>query len=1427
MKVTRIENPLAGERVVAVHPALAPQVDGGWRRRLHLYTGRTLSDTALTAEQQGRAGRLATLGQVLSPGVVTGLEIDLELRPASDSAPEGRAFLHVAPGMGLAHSGEDVVLPRALRVDVAHLRAPPGSYGTSPDDASPRVPPGTRLGVLVLQPSVVRGAGNLDPTNPCDYDESEGAFADEQTIDAARLLLLPWNPGWADLPEGGPSFRNQIAFTIFELERLQGSEDQHPWEVFGVPVGLLAFQDDVPLWVDRYSVVRQGGKAKRRRPFVTHDALRAGTPFLWQARIQQFAEQLAGMPPLDPVFTGQHIAQFAALPPAGMLPREAISFDPLGSAANRFFPAGFRIKAAPLPLEQLDQVIQRCASLAPLATASVEDVLVIAPVPQAVYEPRLLIEEQVDPIFQRTIDWFQFERHGWRFRRALLRRDHAALVRAADGGEAVPVYPDPDPEAMEQPELPALPGALPEKLPDPAKLGDYQGGLPPPPEPNDPPTQAWEGEERYGVEGADQGVVRAMEDLRVALGIGDYVDEDSEADPGDSGEVPTKKVRRGRVFSKEEIDDLESGMGLAAFITKIEAKLAKADDTIDFSFLKGQANIYRLRQFMLGNIAATRLASSPILTSIAKGASAAAVTDEVNKFYLSVKGKPPPGTVVPPGTAAPPKTGSAPRSERGALERREAAPAGETRSTTSSGAVTGASLVSGRTASSARFQPSGAATAASLLASGRASSSAAFTAPDLVTTGAARVPSSVASVSTTSWRSSGVASASLVSPELFLTPATFQPPLTATLDPNVIDDLITAGSLLGSGGLQFRPPSVQPSQIYIPPPPARDIVQKDQPIVGEGAYDFRTVSIAERIEASPGRDSKNYAVAARTEALEAIRLLSEEKMNVEDIPVFGVPEWDRNRQPLFHLPFLYPDGTETDRQEEGKTVDNPRAGLVKRLPAPVSLGRVFKGKSFGGIERILRDPAGRDADEGNLYSDAALIVEHAIATLRAVEARIVAYRADLERCRQALRAIDQSKDAAERRLAVIGGELGEVRHKLATARALLRDEQDRVGQINQRRAKVLSEHLGFLAYVRPRFAEAMVDAPMLSLNPGVFAAPVPACLNAHEDAPEEIDEMVQLLREAPVSWFTHVPRILDKLDRVELLHGTLAIAKMRAQVVRVTEVQPATFRQRALPGRFGQAIVNATQAQQRAVGSVRLQVAQLDLARFAGLGWKETREHAKHVLSLGDLIEANHGRSLVADGAARELAQIGRIAGCLHAQASDVLPAIRLEWAERLSQYEGEDVSLRDLTALPRWGEIPYADRKEIEGLVDWLYGRIDPARAEGLAWMNDLVRVCLLLASHAPVDEIIAGAVVEDTPVHPGKTVPVAIDPIRVRLGMKVMFFKGQEMVAHGVVDDLVGNQARARIAEASAHLVLTKGATARFVDPLGKTAPSFFRRG
>ena len=116
MKVTPIANPLSGEHVAGVQPPLKPDVDAGWHRRLNLFTGRTLSDTALKAEQDGRGGRLANRGQMVSPGVVSGLETQLE------QGVDGAWFCHVGAGLGLAATGEDVVVPTDLHAAVNGIR---------------------------------------------------------------------------------------------------------------------------------------------------------------------------------------------------------------------------------------------------------------------------------------------------------------------------------------------------------------------------------------------------------------------------------------------------------------------------------------------------------------------------------------------------------------------------------------------------------------------------------------------------------------------------------------------------------------------------------------------------------------------------------------------------------------------------------------------------------------------------------------------------------------------------------------------------------------------------------------------------------------------------------------------------------------------------------------------------------------------------------------------------------------------------------------------------------------------------------------------------------------------------------------------------------------------------------------------------------
>jgi hypothetical protein len=172
------------------------------------------------------------------------------------------------------------------------------------------------------------------------------------------------------------------------------------------------------------------------------------------------------------------------------------------------------------------------------------------------------------------------------------------------------------------------------------------------------------------------------------------------------------------------------------------------------------------------------------------------------------------------------------------------------------------------------------------------------------------------------------------------------------------------------------------------------------------------------------------------------------------------------------------------------------------------------------------------------------------------------------------------------------------------------------------------------------------------------------------------------------------------------------------------------------------------------------------------------------------------------------------VAACLYSDFSAVLPVIRLNWAERLIQVDGP-VNLANLGSLPRWGEIPILERKEMQALVDWLFSRINTGEPEAVAHINDLVRVCILLASHAPVADIIAGDVIRDTTVTPGARIDLTADLARVRLGMHVLLYNGSQAVARGVVENLASGVATARVlTAASPGITIPKSAKAHFAQ-------------
>ena len=289
--------------------------------------------------------------------------------------------------------------------------------------------------------------------------------------------------------------------------------------------------------------------------------------------------------------------------------------------------------------------------------------------------------------------------------------------------------------------------------------------------------------------------------------------------------------------------------------------------------------------------------------------------------------------------------------------------------------------------------------------------------------------------------------------------------------------------------------------------------------------------------------------------------------------------------------------------------------------------------------------------------------------------------------------------------------------------------------------------------------------------------------------------MVDLLREAPLKWFTFAHGILGYLSRIDDIRITLKTAKARAQTKKVSH--PFFARQIHPTDRFAQGIGKAIFAAKDRVSIERRKAAVLNLTRLDRLGWKESVSTATKVISLGDVIDGNHGRAFASRRASRTLDQIARMATCLYLRFSEVLPSIRLDWAERLSQFDSP-VNLRNLYALPRWGEIDFIERHEIQTLVDWLYKRVDVKQSEAVAIISDLIRVCILLASHAPVRKIIAGHIPRPTVVSVGSKVDIAIDLTRVRIGMNVIIQSSGKVLAHGVIDDIVAGQASARIVKA-----------------------------
>jgi hypothetical protein len=442
------------------------------------------------------------------------------------------------------------------------------------------------------------------------------------------------------------------------------------------------------------------------------------------------------------------------------------------------------------------------------------------------------------------------------------------------------------------------------------------------------------------------------------------------------------------------------------------------------------------------------------------------------------------------------------------------------------------------------------------------------------------------------------------------------------------------------------------------------------------------------------------------------------------------------------------------------------------------------------VTKLFRFPLREQGtDEAEVTIAALDMTEISSAILRTIERIVQERRTLIAAGTETLAIIRRTQSAVAVRLVALDGKLEEARHDVSVGRSLRREEQARVNALNARRDAVIQSQVKFLAYVRPRFFEiARRSLQYWMLDSVEKPVPVPACLRQHDEPVEPLRAYLQLLRDAPARWFSALQPMLPKLDTANKLLEVLDAARSfaRRSVAPAAEMTAITITE---------AVQFTLSGAQTLIGSLRVKSTGVQVEGRQAVPWTDLLREVEQHAVITDLIRGRHGVDTVSVAAAREVEQIGEVATCLHAEFAAIAPAVRLLWIERFSQFD-RPASFRDLMILPGYGRLDRETRRTLQVLVDWLYSRIRSSEADAVNFMNDLVRLCLLLASYAPVNRIIAGKIPAPTPVRPGILIPLKpIRPDLVRVGMEFQVWQAATIVAKGRVEDLQGGDATARV--------------------------------
>jgi hypothetical protein len=1531
-----------GEHIFQVEPSPQTYVEAGWRSRPHLYTNRGLSAEALAADQHERSGWLALRGQSVSPGVVSGLEVQLRFDGYS-------YYFDLSPGLGLTFSGEDVVipLPHSVRVGSVPAYVPTvmAEAGFSLDLLASLKAATTqqnlRAAVLVLVPVVSHKDDPPDPNDPSEIDPDDYAFLDQQLVDGCALVLfgLPWDKE-QELPDlSTPTGRNLMAWRLFEEEQQRPHGEPAPWEKVGVPLALVGFQTAIggggpatPFFVDRAAVVRAGGAPRSRTPLLPQH----GSPLLWQARSQQFAEHLESFSRED--FTeGRATAAFEYLPPVGTLPKH--TFDPFEWRTS-FFPVSFILEAVPVPLEQLDALALTSASLAPLRTSAQEHVRVLAPVPQEHFDPHLLQNELLDPAFHQAIASALLRLGDWLWRREDLRKKASVLRNALEGPRAN-WFPEPDPTiAGEKKSLGPL-------NPPESNYGTEGDTVPAIEEVltrnsswDDP---SWLGSSTLAVTTLKVPETTTHGELRFVLSYPHSVEDRS-----------IRLILRrleGSTQIQEVITYETSYENLRKIVTRL---LWIGGMPVIVLYMRARGS----NSVSLGYQVAPNTWKwnwQPLDLSLVSAVDAVAMAVEEDLVHAFATGMTEDGSFrieqvtwgVKKATTSPPAPPDVePKGKKPLLESlHEVLPdqlvaihrgEGELEllylgrdSTSPEGWLHHVSSANGNLPTEQRHIKGNHLTACL---------SHPFRVDVLVTNGGIR--HARYNVSDKTWTPSSNPEDSknfvVVNPRggSLLTvvsggkdgqlhafwwdalskwvmyrrfdgtawqpleilhresPKTSSVGIHATVDAyNQLDVIIQAKALpqastsyellhlrkntqstreaIKNNGfrrviesinaLQQRTrgftlnkskeaeaeiqhirklmlgSSTDASRLAVSARYGNTLV--DSPLALQNDLNhyithFQTRTRIARIRLSASMEALREATEIRRAQtaeffalVKELRKVKEIGLDLKGMYLLGIMRFAATgfrKASLINRRSYYQGWGTTTRFVDRENipvlalVDDPNQlqSVLDRISSePEAIERALSSyRPIFYYHRLLR------WTESDYFSTSIRHMENMLVLLRDLERRMSTRTRTVENYKAALNQMDRIWGELDKRLKAVDSEVAEARQDVTVGRALLAEELVRIDTINARRRQVFEQHVPFFVFQRPRQSELTAEAPLQRLDTAIVEDTIGEVFASTAAAPPELLAYIELVRDSPLKWFVVAPQLLPLLDRAELVVRTFQWAHLRA--VQRIPVQLPVVSGRTYSTQQAQGLAYLMATREDSISRWRNSFLHYPTSYFHTQSWVELQQSAHAHLSLSDFIDMAHGRADVSGLAAKELEHISKVATGLYQRFGQVLPAIRLQWAEQMSQYD-TPVNLRNLSRLPQWEQLDVSARQELQQLVDWLFGRVVGKEPEAVSLMNDLVRVCMLLASHAPINELLSGHVSKPTVAQVGGTIELAVDPSRVRIGMHVVVRSGQQTV-EAVVVDMTSSAVRARVLSASSPMVhLAERASARFSDPVRGPGP------